>query len=249
MRFAVVIGAYELSQFTEGCLCYAREVFGADTPVLISDDVSDRSPEIQAVAEKHGCHYWRSSGRMNHFAGDFQAILNSLTFARQEGADIAVKVSQRFWVLSPKIREAAEAIFADDKISLALPGRPAKEQIIGEKSFHGFPYLSDIVFMRASDFEPDTLRVYYQTKFRNGRKAYDCFVEVCLLDLVNQRPDAHRVFHELTEVNGGDPLFLRRYCTTPQQFSKAAARFGIGGHFPTAGWGRLQRKNDPRPKA
>jgi hypothetical protein len=249
MRFAVTIGAFELSQFVEAGVCYAREVFGEDTPILISDDVSERSPEIEAVATRRKCHYWRSSGRMNHFAGDFQHLMNSLSFARQVEADIAVKISQRFWVLSPKIRTAAEAIFADGKISLALPGRPAKEQILGEKSFHGFPYLSDIVFMRAKAFEPDTLRVYYQTKFRNGRKIWDCFVETTVMDLVSQNPEAHRVFHELTEVNGGEPLFLRRYCATPQTYAKAAARFGITGHFPTGAWAKLERRYSPRPAA
>lgn len=250
MKFAVCIGAYELGQFVDGCACYIREAFGPDTPILISDDVSERSPEIEAIAAKRDCHYWRSSGRMNHFAGDFQSVMNGLTFAQQEGADIAVKVSQRLWVLSPKIRELAEAIFADDNIAIALPGRPKKEQIIGAKSFHAYQYLTDIIFMRPRDFNADTMRVYYQTRFRNGRKIWDAFVECAFADMVSKQfANRHRVFEELTDVNGGDPLFLRRYCTTHQQYAKAASKFGIGGHFPTGEWKSIQRNYDPRPRS
>lgn len=248
MKFAVTVGSYELAQFVEGAVCCIREAFGADTPILISDDVSERSPEIESIAAKRECHYWRSTGRMNHFAGDFQAVMNALTFAQQEGAEIAVKVSQRLWVLSPKIRERAEAIFADDNIAIALPGRPKKEQIVGAKSFHAYAYLTDIIFMRPRDFNADTMRVYYQTRFRNGRKIWDCFVETAFIDLVNRQfATRHRVFEELTDVNGGEPLFLRRYCTTHQQYAKAASKFGIAGYFPTNEWKSLQRNYNPRP--
>lgn len=250
MKFAVTVGAFELTQFVHANIKYIQESFGADTDILVSDDVSQQSDAIKAICETEGVAYYRSAGRMHHFSGDMQAILNSISFARQVGADVAVKISQRFWVISPEVRRRAEEIFGNPSTVIALPGRPPPSQILGSKSFSAYPVLTDILFLRANDFDPHTLKVYYETRWKNGPKIWHCFCETTFADLVNsQYRDRHHIFQELTQNIPGQPqLFLRRYMATPQQFQKAAAKFGIGGYFQTGEWRNLERLYSPRPK-
>src|SRR5207302_724487 len=93
--WAITIGAYRLWDFVELNVCRCKVIFGDDVSICIDDDKSPESPKIEAVADKHGCHYICSTERRGHFAGDAQTIATCLAFGKQTGADYSLKLSQR----------------------------------------------------------------------------------------------------------------------------------------------------------
>lgn len=252
MTFACTIGSYSLVNFVRVNALYLRHVFGPDTPVLISDDKSPESPQIESAAADTECGYTVSPARRSHFAGDMQSLINAVAYGRQVGADIAVKISQRFWLVSPEIRQIAETIFGSrPEISIVLPGRPDANRIIGSRGFAKYPFLTDIMFLRVSAFDPEQLKTAYESHWKNGRHWWSCFVELTINDmLMGPLKENYSVFNELTEHTPAQPYrYLRRYQNTSQDYAKAAARFNVQAHWPTSEWKNLEIGYRPQPRA
>lgn len=251
MKFAVTLGAYSLANFVELNLKWVARVFGSDVPILISDDLSPESAGIKALAEKYGCHYVVTSQRAFHFQGDWQHIINSIAFAKSIGADFSVKISQRLIILHGDILKVVDQHFDDPTVAISLPGRPAKHSITGSQGFNVYPFLTDVMFMRTSEFDPGELKRRYESKLINSKNYWDSLVEFMVNDLVmTDYRDRHRVHNELTEHIGGPPhKFLRRYQNQPQDYVNAALSVGLDYRFfQTGEWRQLDHKYDPRPR-
>ena len=107
MNFAICIGAYRLKDFVELNILRCRRIFGADVPIIVSDNLSDASPAIAALAQRYGTLYRCPTAPYSHFSGDVQSAINALALADATGADVALKLSMRLNPLLPAFRDRA----------------------------------------------------------------------------------------------------------------------------------------------
>jgi len=250
MKFAACLGSYALPHFVDLNIRWLKAVFG-NIPILVSDDKSYESAKIKAVTAAHGCSYYQSRERRGHFGGDVQAIVNAITFGQQTGADISIKISQRFLILSPDIKSKAEQIFAGEKIFCALPGRVPPAQIKGHKGFAHYPYLTDVMFFAPQRIEASFIKNFYDTCWKTATKWHELLVEISVAKLMQEQwKDKHTLFNEITAHEAGKPFrFLRRYMNTPDDYKRVAERVGLTGHFSTSEWRKLEPKYLVRPMA
>lgn len=231
LKFAVTVGAYELDWFVELQILSLRHVFGKDVPILVSDDISKRSVEIKEIAERYGVHHTVSQTHRSHFGGDCQAAVNALAFAECEGADIAVKVSQRLLLCEPAVRDILEKYFADPDVWLCLPGRIAAGTIKRAESrfFSNLSCQSDVLCIRTGSIKPAELKETYESRVRNRQSRHGSLIEALWSDLIDTKFNHHyRLVLELTHpYPGRDPIFLRRCQVEAADFMKQAERLGL----------------------
>jgi hypothetical protein len=231
-----------------------KKILGPDVSVCIRDDRSERSAEIKDIAAKHDCYYMSDDVPLGHFAGDVQASIDALALAEVEGADIAVKMSQRTVLKDPDLRADIEARFENPETWAVIAGRPNPNKIKdGHKQYARFACLTDILFMRPSGISAETIKQEYERQVKNGKKYYDCFVELFWHRLATDRfPGRIQMIPSLTDHVGGKPrLYLRRYQNTPEDYQRLAEENGIASHLKE--WDlrervRMVRRYDPRPR-
>ena len=229
-----------------------RRVFGDDVPILLSDDASPESGQIQKLAEKMGCHYTQSDVRRGHFAGDVQAMVNSIVFAKQLGKKIACKISQRMILADAGIPVLAEHSLEPEGMLLALPGRPHPRWICGSKGFARYSNLTDVIFFRADRLDPQVILDTYKTAWQTGTAAHDCIPEIAIGRSIESGVLAGKavVLDELTNHQPGRAKrFLRRYMSSPAEFRRHAQQLGMDGFFHTSEWKQLDPAYSPRPLA
>lgn len=251
-RFAVTIGSYALPNFVALNIAALRRLFGSDLPILVSDDRSHLSARIEQISKMNRCAYFCSKIRRMHFAGDMQSLINSVVFAKQMGAEWAVKVSQRLVLFSPNLRPILDRYLADPNIIIALPGSPDPTRS-RSPGFAKYPFLTDVMFLRASEIEPNFLREYYENHWKNGKHYWDGFVELTINSLLKSDwKDRHAVLHELTNMPPGpERLYLRRYQNHAGEYERLAAELGLNLRgFDVSEWKALERGSySPAPKA
>lgn len=245
MTFAITIGCYRLADFIELNILQCREVFGKDVPILLSDDDSPESFQIQALAEKHGCYYTKSDSHMSHFSGDLQAILNMLNFTKQTGVDIGIKLSQRLIPMRPEFRQVAEAAFADPQTMVVVPGKPPRNQISTKAGmfYAQFEILSDVVAVWHDAIEPIELAEIYRQRVREGKQKFDCLVETTIHWLIHNRFHGkhHVAIQAWAEHKLGDPkAFLRKTQSVRSEYVQAGIKHGIDGRFDLREWINLE---------
>lgn len=254
MKFAAAVGACGLPHFAELNVCTLRSVFGRDLPVVICDDLSNESHEVERVAARRDCYYQLNEVPLGHFQGDVQAFMSALCLAESEKADIAIKMSQRCCVAHPDVRSKIESTFAQNPaLAVICPGRPNPNYIRqGHQQFARFPCLTDVFFMRTSAITPEFIRDEYLKQVRNGKQYHDCFVEVFWWK-VFEGPLQNRFHLEpmITDMRWGlAPYVLRRYQCSVADYAKMADRFGItSGVWDLGERAKMVRRYDPRPKA
>ena len=256
MKYAAVVGCAGLPRFAELNVIMLKKILGPDISVCIRDDRSERSPEIRDIAAKHDCFYMSDDVPLGHFAGDVQASIDALALAEVEGADIAVKMSQRTVLKSPDIKAIIEAWFnrKEKEIWAAIPGRPNPNKIRdGHKQYARFACLTDILFMRPSGLTAETIKQEYERQVKNGNKYYDCFVELFWHKMATDRfPGKIEMVSSITDHVGGKPhLYLRRYQNTPEDYQRLAEENGIDSSLRD--WDlrervKMVRRYDPRPR-
>lgn len=259
MRFAVSIGCYSLLNFIELNIITCRSVFGDNVPIILSDGRSDNSAKVEELAEKYGCAYVGEAVNRGHFAGCAQNAVVAPAFARHVGADIAVKINQRLVLLDPETPAKVSEIFKDGTIDLALPGTPHPDSLLTSKFFARFPYLVDIIFMRASAFDPEWLKVTYETQWQTGQKQIDSYTEMFWSNICSYSSfkDRVKVIDWLTnhgeKPHGEKPFrYLRKAQNSPADFSMVAREFGMPDHlhYSTGEWGSLVKGSyNPLPRA
>lgn len=251
-RFAVTIGSYAMPQFLELNICALRRLFGCDLPILVSDDRSHLTPQIEAVSKRYGCAFFGSKIRRHHFCGDMQSLINSVSFAKQVGAEWAIKVSQRLILHNPNLRPHIEKYISQPNVIIALPGSPDPTRS-RSPGFAKYPFLTDVIFLKASEMEANFLREYYERHWKHGTNYFASFVEGTVHDLIRGPwSGRHAVFHELTNMPPGpERLYLRRYQNAAGEYGRLAAELGLSlSGFDVSEWKALERGTySPAPKA
>lgn len=247
MTIAFTVGSYRLVDFVHLGLKQLRKLVG-DSPILISDDSSPESGVIKALSDGHGASYRGSTKRRGHFAGDLQSLVNALAFAEAVGADVAVKVSQRFIFRKPEAIEAITKAFEDPNIVFATPGQPVLAGTFGRPPLNGFgsfTVLSDVIAIRVGCLSPSDLLHKYRSRLLTEKVAWGSFIE-CMADDIHRNvfPGRTVKIEDLTnQPDMEDSVYLRRYQNTEQQYVNLAAEHGIGGRFMLHEWGSAEGKS------
>jgi hypothetical protein len=233
-NLAFTISSYRLTSFVQLGLAQFRQL-SPESPLLVSDDRSHESDEIKRISEQYGANYKCSRVRRSHFGGDFQGLVNALAFAEAAGADVGIKVSQRFIFRRPESIEVIKRAFADPNICVATPGQPAKGG-----AFAKFTTLSDIVAIRVGSITPEDLLQMYRGRLIREKVPWASFIECAVDDLHHSKFPGRTVkMPELTNPVG-DPIYLRRYQATEQQYRNLALTHGLNGIYPTNEWGQIE---------
>lgn len=240
MRIAFTIGAYKLTPFIRLSILQLQKL-APGCAILVSDDPSGESPEIRKVCDELGVTYRGATARRGHFAADFQSLVNALVFAEAAGAEIAVKVSQRFIFRKPESIEVIRKTFADPNIMVATPGQPIRHN--GSRSAHGFSAfttLSDVVMMRVGAMTAADLLNLYRSRIRREQVPWASFIE-CVVDELHSRvfPGKTAKIAELTNPVP-DPIYLRRYQATERQYRDLALAYGFSGDFTLVEWNAIE---------
>lgn len=93
---AITIGSYSAPDFVRLNIRACRRVFGSEVPILVSDDRSNLSAEVERVAEEEGAAFSGCDRRRSHCSGDWQAYVGGCEWGRACNADITIKLSRRF---------------------------------------------------------------------------------------------------------------------------------------------------------
>lgn len=246
VKLAFCIGAYRLCDFVHLGLKQLQRL-APDAPILVSDDAAPESGHIENLATVHGAVYRGSAKRRGHFGGDVQAFVNAIAFAEAVGADVAVKVSQRFIFRKPESIDALTKAFNDPNIAFATPGQPKMPSSFGgttKTGFGSFTVLSDLIAVRVGCLSSSDLLHKYRTRLMTEKVAWGSFIE-CLCDDLHQNvfPGRTVKIEELTNHQDlEDPIYLRRYQNTPQQYSMLAGTHGLGGNYMLHEWGAAEGK-------
>jgi hypothetical protein len=243
VRIAYTIGAYRLVSFIKLSILQLRKL-DPDCSILISDDPSGESPHIQNLAKETGCEYRGARVRRGHFAADFQSLVNALVFAEACGANVAVKVSQRFIFRRPESVDVIRRAFENSHIMAATPGQP--KVVNGSQpaqGFGAFGTLSDIVAMRVGALSAEQLLHLYRARIIREKVPWASFIE-CLVDELHSNvfPGKTMKLQELTNPTR-DPIYLRRYQATEKDYRDLALSHGFNGLFPIGEWGHIENQN------
>lgn len=243
-KLAFTISSYRLSDFVKLGLAQLSKL-SPESPVLVSDDRAQESDTIKAIAEQYGATCRCSRVRRGHFSSDFQSIVNSVAFAEAAGADVAIKVSQRFIFRKPESIDVIHKTFSDPNILAATPGRPRVMPGKGKAAngFGMFSILSDVVMIRMGAISPEELLIMYRSRILRERTDWKTFIEGTVDELhSNKFPGRTAKIEELTNPTG-DPIYLRRYQATEWQYRDLAAANGFAGTFPTCEWVQIEQRN------
>lgn len=255
MTVAITIGCYKLPTFIELNVLRCRRLI-PKAPILLSDDRSDASKDIRAIAEKHDCDYICSPSRRSHFSGDWNHIINSLVFAKEAGADIAVKLSQRCVPVLPEFFSALERAFSNPDVQIAHPGRLNPHQIVraSARFYKKFGLLSDMLAFRVGSIDPYELLRIYRERNNTGRP-HDSFSETSIGFLLATRFPGNkaRVIEEWTNHEYGKPkIFLRKAQSLSSDYVQIAAMDGLSADiskFDCREWREIEGPHNYRPKA
>lgn len=212
-----------------------------DDMIMVSDDPSPQSAEIENIAKEFGLLYKGARVRRGHFGGDFQSFVNGLSFARANGCDVMVKVSQRFVFRKLEAVEVFRKAFSNPNIDAVTPGKPdVKGNNRMSAGFGAFGTLSDIVGIRASAMSPEQMLDLYRARLLREKVPWASFIE-CLVDELHSNvfPGRTMKLPELTNPTA-DPIYLRRYQAQEKDYHALAITHGFNGHFPLGEWGQIE---------
>jgi hypothetical protein len=242
-KLAFTISSYRLHDFVKLGLKQLQKL-SPDSPILVSDDKGPESEMIRQTAEEHGATYRCPKIRKGHFANDYASIMNSVAFAEAAGADVAIKVSQRFIFRKPESIDVIQKTFSDPNILAATPGRPRVMPGKGKvtSGFGNFGILSDVVMIRVGAITPEGLLIMYRERLLREKVPWASFVECTVDELhTNKFPGRTTRIEELTNPSP-DPSYLRRYQATEGQYRELALSHGLNGSFPLLEWAQIEQR-------
>lgn len=243
-KLAFTISSYRLSDFVKLGLKQLQKL-SPESPILVSDDRGPESDMIRQLAEEHGVAYRGSTKRRGHFASDYLSIMNSVAFAEAAGADVAIKVSQRFIFRKPESIDVIHKVFSDLNIMAATPGQPRVMPGKGKAAngFGNFTILSDVVMIRVGAITPEELLIMYRSRILREKTNWKTFIEGAVDELHhNKFPGRTAKIQELTNPTE-DPIYLRRYQAKEQQYRDLALSNGFEGVFPLCEWAQIEQRN------
>lgn len=243
-NLSIVIGSYRMAPFVHLNILQCRKVFG-DVPILVSDDRSDESPSVQAVAEKLGCAYICPPSRRSHTSGDLQAFINGAAFAEQMGSEVVLKLSQRLIPLDGMDKLILPQ-FENPETWFVLPGQPERKTFARASAvfFNKFTALTDIVAWRPERMTAGMIIQKYKTQCSGAKQRSDQFIEVFWGTMTAGDYKEHSVYvHELANPQlGKAKAFLRKAQSHEHEYANLAASHGIVGEFSTAEWAHIEKK-------
>lgn len=252
MKVAITIGSFLMTDFVELNIRQCRHVFGEDVLILVSDDISKESPAIRDLCERLQV-YHIAGGPRGHFAGDLSAAVNALVFAQQHGADLAIKLSQRFMFAEPCCAEIIERYFTPADTWLAMPGRISAHTIKrhDSKFFSNLSVLTDLLIIRTGTITPAALKHRYESRVINAQNQVDRLVESCWANLMDCEFVGHTVrMPEFTNPFPGRPdIYLRKAQAEPADFELLARARGMKRFNPVlVEWSKLTEHYRPVPR-
>ena len=243
MKLAFTLSAYRLCDFVRLGLKQLQTLAPGE-PILVSDDASPESATIEKMAKDAGVSYKCSRIRKGHFGGDAQSLINSIVFAEATGADVAVKVSQRFIFRKPEAIDVIRKAFSDPNICAATPGQP--KHIISQNNkaangFGSFGILSDVVCIRTGTITAAEFLAMYRERVVTQTVPWKSFIECWCDDLHSKRfPGRTAKLMELTDPTH-EQIYLRRYQAVENDYRELAKTHGMAGMYPTGEWSGLER--------
>lgn len=253
MKLAVVVGTYKLAGFVELNILRCRRLLPG-VPILLSDDRSPQSAELEALAKQYDCDYICSEKRRSHFSGDWQSFVNGIVFAREIGADVVVKLSQRLIPVLPEFFGVLDRVFDASECQVALPGQLNERQISRPTArfYRRFGLLTDAVAMRASAIDPEEMVSVYRERAGVGRKVSDSFSETSWGWLLENKfsGNKHCLLAEWTHHEPGKPkLYLRKSQSSQSDYSQIAKMEGLRDEFDLREWIQIEGRHGYKPKA
>lgn len=250
MKFAITVSAYLMDDFVRLNLEMCQRVFPG-SPVLVSDDKSHRSDEIEKAAHQYGASYICSNKRRGHFCADVQSWANALAFGESVRSDVSIKISFRLILLDPTLRTDFEDLFSNSICDMAVPQKIRPEQLRRREShtFAMVPCLSDVILMRTGVMSPTELINYYRHKIQNERAPHSSLVESLAYDLLMGKfKDRSKMLESLSFHYPGQPHRYLRKCQNHQiQYVDLARKLGLLGAWDVREWSHIER-GSYRPK-
>lgn len=243
MKLAFTLSTYRLCDFVRLGLKQLQTLAPGE-PILVSDDASPESAVIEKMARDAGASYKCSKIRKGHFSGDAQSLINSIVFAEATGADVAVKISQRFVFRKVEAIDVIRKTFDDPNICAATPGQP--KHIISQNNraaagFGSFGVLSDIVCIRTGCITATEFLEMYRDRVRTQTVPWKDFIECWVDSLHSQKfPGRTAKIAELTDPTP-DPIYLRRYQSVENDYRELSKTHGMNGMYPLHEWSNLER--------
>jgi hypothetical protein len=235
---AITVGAYRLVDFVRLNIAQCQSLF-PDSPILISDDLSEESDKIRSVSEDAGCSYICSNSQRGHTAGDFQSFVNGAIFARDHGM-LALKLSQRFVPALPQFHEGLlnECDHDGDAFLAVLPSRLHPNQVArpGANFYLKFGHLTDCVLWDPSVITGEVLQQHYNTGYAGHHS--NLFSELAWDRIRNDPcfPNVRRVDWLANHEPMKPKLYLRKAGSTVMEYADLAAKHGIKGDFNLGEW-------------
>ncbi len=251
MTFAIVIGSYDLPQFVELQLRSLPKIF-PDSPILVSDDLSQHSAEIRDIAARFDAYYHCSNTHRGHFAGDCQDAVNGLAFAEEHKTDLMLKISQRFVLCLPAAREILEKYFADPEVWLAFPGKihPGSIKRAESRFFANFSTVTDFFCVRTGKLGPNTVKNLYETRVNEQKNRFDTLIEPlwAYIGDVTVAGHAIRMPEFSSHFPGRPPIYLRKCQQEPADYIVFAAENGMPEFLPLlVEWRQMSNSYRPSP--
>lgn len=214
MTTAICIGSYKAPDFVELNACQCLKFF-EDAPILISDDLSPQSEAIKAIADRLGCAYAVTDSRRGRCGGWIQALVNGLSFAEQESAEVLLLFGQRF---VPSSLEFADILdqFQSNRIGAVTFERPA-----------------EFMALRVGIVSPDEVLERYRIASRHGRYHPDASIPDFAEHLVTTLKKQH-----VEPVVEGQ--YLSHKTATSADYIALAAPHGITGTFDCRPWAVIE---------
>lgn len=244
---AIVIGSYKAPDFIRLNIKACRRVFGDDCPILVSDDHSGSSGEIEGISDEEGCHFAGSSQRRSHCSGDWQAFINGAVFGRQTGAEICLKLSQRFVPVDSRFRDLILEPFTDSNVAITYAPQMSKKHLArpGIGLYSQFKMLTDCLAWRTSEIDPDMLLRVYVERQKTGHKL-SAVPECAWAQIVDEQFNGRAVGVE--KLSNPDlyegKCYLRKASATQGEYIRLAQELGIdGGNFDLREWNSQEGVN------
>jgi len=251
MTFAIVIGSYDMPQFVELQLRSLPKIF-PDSPILVSDDLSQQSAEIRDIAARFDAFYVCSNTHRGHFAGDCQDAVHGLAFAEEQKTDLLLKISQRFILCAPAAREVLEKYFSDPEVWLAFPGKihPGSIKRAESRFFSNFSTVTDFFCIRTGKLAPKALKELYEGRVADQKNRFDTLIEPlwAYIGDVTLAGHAIRMPEFSSHYPGRAPIYLRKCQQEPGDYQVFARENGMEEFLPLlVEWRQMSNSYRPSP--
>jgi hypothetical protein len=95
VEYGLVIGTYASYPLVHIHLEMNKRL-GIRCPILVHDDCSPQQADLRMLCTSYGVAFLSTNQRQGHYLGDLSCILSGISWAKDRGLSIVVKMSRRF---------------------------------------------------------------------------------------------------------------------------------------------------------